>query len=352
MKLFTLGPVQMYPYTLEKSAEQIPYFRTPEFSEVVLENEKMIKEIAYAQEGSKTVFLTASGTGAMEATIMNCLGRDDSVLVIDGGSFGHRFAQLCERHEIPHQVLKLPFGEALTREHLKEYEDTPFTALLVNIHETSTGQLYPMELLSDFCVKKNMLFIVDAISSFLADPFYFSKYSVDVVIFSSQKALALAPGLSIVLLSERIYEQRVKKKKCVSMYFDFDSHIENGKRGQTPFTPAVGVLLQLNDRLKHIVNQGIEDCVHFAAELAGDFRRKIEGLSVELPSYPLSNACTPLVFPDNNAKKVYENLKYNYGLVLTPNGGELADKVLRVGHLGCHTLEENDVLVKALKEVL
>lgn len=353
MKLFTLGPVEMYPYTLEKSAEQIPYFRTPEFSKVVLESEQYLKELAFAEDDARVVFLTTSGTGAMEASIINCLTPSDKALVIDGGSFGHRFAEMCKLHNIPYEVIKLEQGEALTADHFKPYDDCGITAVLVNIDETSTGQLYPIDVISDFCRRNgNAFLIVDAISSFLVDEYKMAEYGIDVTIMSSQKALALAPGLSAVILSRRALDERVAVIESGNMYMDFKDHLKNGDRGQTPFTPAVGVILQLHQRLMKIREYGIDNVIADAGNLAKDFRERVKELPVSVPDYPLSNACTPLVFETESAYSVYEKIKNEYDMVLTPNGGELKDRIVRVGHLGNHTIEDNTELIEALKAVL
>ena len=146
---------------------------------------------------------------------MNCLDKDDRVLVIDGGSFGHRFVELCRLHQIPCEVLELKFGDALTAERLQAYDGKGFTALLVNIHETSTGQLYDGKMLSEFCRKNNMYFIVDAISSFLADPISVREWGIDVLILSSQKGLALPPGLSAIVLSGRMMKRTETASRCL-----------------------------------------------------------------------------------------------------------------------------------------
>lgn len=351
-KLFTLGPVEMYPYTLRKASEQIPYFRTPEFSKIVLETETLLKNIANAKSDDKVVFLTSSGTGAMEATVMNCLSQDDYVLVIDGGTFGHRFVELCELHNIKHEILKVPYGKAFSAEWLEKYEMRGFTTLLVNIDETSTAQLYPIKILSDFCQRNRMYLIVDAISSFLVDPFDFSTSKIDAAIFSSQKAFALAPGLSMVILSKRLYEERVEHINSHMMYFDFKGHIKDGLRGQTPFTPAVATILQLHQRLLKIQEEGVLQVIAHASHIAQDFRERMRLLPVSIPQYPLSNACTPLVFDNGKAYQVYETLKRDYSLIITPNGGDLAQNVVRVGHMGNHTVEDNILLVEKIQEVL
>ncbi len=352
MKLFTLGPVEMYDRTFEIAKKQVPYFRTPEFSEVVLECERLLKKLAGAREDDKVVFLTCSGTGAMEATVLNCFGENDKLLVIDGGSFGHRFAQICEIHGVEHDVIKVPYGKALTREQVWEHDGKGYTGLLVNIDETSTGQLYDINMLSEFCKRNGMLFVVDAISSFLADPIDMKAHGIDALIFSSQKSLALAPGLSIVILSGRMYTERVEGKKAKTMYFDFNSHIENGKRGQTPFTPAVRLIYELQDMLRYVDEMGLEAKLAHMKKVAEDFRSRLDGTGLTLPDYPLSNAVTPLYFPDGNAYEVYETLKKEYDVFVTPNGGDLAKTVIRVGHLGNHTVEDNIMLIELFKKVL
>ena len=353
MKLFTLGPVEMFPETLEVSSKQIPYFRTPEFSQIVLECEEMLKEFAGIDKDGRAVFLTCSGTGAMEAAVINCFTEEDRVLVVDGGGFGHRFVELCELHHIPHEAVKLGYDEALTDEHLRAYDGQGFTGFLVNIDETSTGQLYPIDVISDFCSRNGATLIVDAISSFLVDPYNAAEYGIDATIMSSQKALALAPGLSVVLLSSRIIKERVERIDSGCMYLDFKDHLINGVRGQTPFTPAVGIVYQLHERLCSVRERGLENVLADVDLVVKDFRRRATQLSgISLPDYPVSNACTPLIFDNGRAFEVYEALKNEYGLVVTPSGGDLKGRIIRVGHLGNHTIEDNVQLVEAMKEVL
>ena len=212
MKLFTLGPVEMFEETMKIGGQQVPYFRNQEFSDIVLRSSQNIKRLLGADDNSQAIFLTGSGTAAMEATVINCFTEADRLLVIDGGGFGHRFVELCELHKIPYVAVKVQENQTLTRQMIEEAaQGQKFTGLLVNIHESSTGQLYDIEMLSDYCKENGLFFVVDAISSFLADPYDVKKYGVDVTILSSQKALSLAPGLSIVVLSDRILKERVEK---------------------------------------------------------------------------------------------------------------------------------------------
>ena len=352
MKLFTVGPVEMYPETLSISGLQVPYFRTDDFSDMMIESEGLIKKILYTGCSSKVVFLTASGTGAMESAVVNFFNEDDKLLIVSGGGFGERFEQICSLHGISYDSVKIQFGEILTEQSLRPYLNNDYSGMLVNIDETSTGQLYDIHLLSDFCKKKGMYLVVDAISSFLADTMRMDEFGVDAVILSSQKALALSPGLSMVVMNSRIYEERVLKIPSKIFYLDFKRHIENQKRGQTPFTPCVGILLELNSMLHMIDEMGVENKIKATKDLCTYFRSLATEAGLCIPSYPLSNAVTPILFKDGSAKKVYDDLKSKYGFIVTPSGGDLKDIMLRVGHMGNIGKEDYDNLVDALKEVI
>lgn len=352
MKLFTVGPVQMHPGTLKISGKQLPYFRTDDFSKITLDSERLLKKFAKADDKCRVVFLTSSGTGAMEATVINCLDSRDKVLIINGGSFGSRFCQICKIHKIPYDSIDLSFGEKLTESTLKQYDGLGYTALLVNIDETSTGQFYDPVMLSDFCKKNNMLFIVDAISSFLADDLRFTKMEMDAMIISSQKALSLSPGLSMVILSKRMIDERISRIDSGSLYFDFKDHLKNGERGQTPFTPAVGILLELNGMLHEIDKIGIDESIKMTKHRADYFRSIIKDLPINIPNYPLSNAVTPIIIENGNAYDIHLKLMNDHDIVVTPNGGELKNKVLRISHLGNLNEEDYRDLVEKMKPLL
>lgn len=347
---FTVGPVEMSEATKEIGHQSIPYFRTTEFSYIMKENEQYMKTLVHAQEDARTLFLTASGTGAMEASVMNVLSSEDHALVVNGGSFGGRFVELCKLHKIPYTEVKLSCGESLIRSHL-EHCKADFTALLINMHETSTGVLYDMEMVSEFCKEHNLILIVDAISAFLADSIEMKKWRADVIITGSQKALACPPGVSIMVLSKRGVE-RVSAHAVDSLYFDLKKALWDGERGQTPFTPAVGILLQIHARLKEIVeNGGASGEIQRVHKLAMDFREKIKAFPFLPVTNSMSNAITSLKTTNCSAYEIFETLKNEYGIWVCPNGGELASKIFRVGHIGSLMVEDNDVLIEALTDM-
>lgn len=348
---FTVGPVQSGDAVCAIGAQQVPYFRTPEFSAVMLENERLMLEFAKAPEGSRVAFLTGSGTAGMETVVMNLLTPQDRVLVVNGGGFGQRFVDMLELHGIPHTQIKLEYGRSLKPEQLMPYEDKGYTAFLVNVHETSTGVHYDLSLIGDFCRRNKMFLAVDAISSFLADELNMEAVGVGVMITGSQKALACPPGVSVLVLAPTALA-RLARTPVKCMYLDLKSALKNGERGQTPYTPAVGTLLQINCRLREIRNNGgVEHETAQIAALAADFRAKINGLPLEICSDSLSNAVTPLRPLRASAYDVFTRLKDEYEIWVCPNGGELRDTVFRVGHIGALTPADNTTLVNALKDL-
>ena len=348
---FTVGPVMASDEVRALGGEQVPYFRTEEFSAIMKENEQLILRFSKAPENSKAVFMTNSSTGSMEAVVMNCLTTADKVLVIDGGSFGHRFVELCEIHEIPHEVLKLNYGQKLTRDILYKYDGQSFTGLLVNIDETSTGVFYDPEMIGEFCRKNNIFYICDCVSAFLADPFDMTRCGADVMITGSQKVLACPPGISIIVLGPQAVE-RVKNAKIKSMYFNLADMLKNMERGQTPFTPAVQILIQINARLKEIEAAGGADAeVKRVSEQAGDFRDKIKGMPFEFVSESPANGVTSVHPLTADAYEIFLELKNHYNIWICPNGGDLKSTVFRVGHIGFLSHEDNTTLINALKDM-
>lgn len=350
---FTVGPVQSSDAVRAVGAEQVPYFRTAEFSATMLENEALVKKFAKASADSRVVFMTCSGSGGMETAIMNCLSKKDKALVVNGGSFGERFVELLTLHEIPFTEIKVEHGKALTSEHLGPYEGQGYTAFLLQKHETSTGVHFDIDLVSEFCRRNGLFLIVDTISTFLCDPFDMERLGAGVMITGSQKALACPPGIAVMVLAPDALK-RIEENKCCCQYFDLKLALKNQERGQTPWTPAVGVLLQINVRLKEIEANGGEDAeIARCASLAKYFRDKIieYKLPFEIISESLSNAVTPLHPTTASAFEIFLKLKDEYGIWICPNGGSMKDTVFRVGHIGYLTTEDYDKLIAAFVDL-
>lgn len=351
MKLFTVGPVQMQKDILDIGIQQIPYFRTEEFSDILFEIDRMLKTLLQSDNGN--LLISSSGTGAMEAAITNLFNSQDKLLIVNGGSFGQRFVEICQKYNFNYHEIKLSFGEKLTDQHLIEYLHQNFSGFLINHHETSTGVLYDLKLVSDFCKNNNITLVVDAISSFLSDLGKLDNLSTDILIFSSHKALSLMPGLSIINFSEKA-KMLISQNESKTYYFDLQKAIQNSLRGQTPFTPSISIIYQLHRRLELLIQRGgLEVELNKVTKIAEYFRKSIADLPVYIPHYNLSNCLTPIMFKSNSvdAYNIFEILRNEYELVVNPCGGELKNKMLRIGHIGNLTISDIDLLLDALRDL-
>ena len=343
--IFTPGPVKMSQKILDIGAKQTPYFRNRAFSEVLLECESMLLELVNAPKESRVIFLTASGTAGMESVVYNLLSSKDKALVINGGGFGQRFVDLCNSYKIDHINFKVANSNLEDIEYLIPSPEA--NTLIVNAHETSVGLLYDLDALGEFVKKNNIFFIVDAISMLITDPLDMEAQNIDVLIASSQKGLALPPGLSMVILSPRAIE---RLNSVDSLYFNFKNYLKDGLRGQTPYTPAVTIILQLQARLKQIIRDGgIKSSISRAKEVATHFRREIKRLPLAFYSNYMPNAMTTLTPTDSkSAFDIVRELEERYRVVVCPNGGSLKDKIFRVSHMGDMDIAYIDVLIDAM----
>lgn len=348
---FAVGPVMTDPEILNIGGQPSPYFRNQEFSDIMLENERLVLEFLHAPQNSRCIFLTTSGTGAMESCVINLLKDDDKVLVVNGGSFGHRFVELCSLHKKNYTEISCEFGKTLKPEQLLSYAGKGYTALLVNMGETSSGVLYDMEMISSFCKQEGIALIVDAVSSFMADRIDMEEFGAIAVLTGSQKALGLHPGVAFVALSpEGLHRVEQVPEKC--MYLSMRQALKNGERGQTPFTPAIQVLLEMNLRLRQIKEKGgITFENEVIAKRAKTFREFIKQLPFEFVADKQSNAVTSLRPLNVGAKSIIETMKKDYNIWVCPNGGDIADRVFRVGHIGYITEANMKALMNAFDDM-
>jgi aspartate aminotransferase-like enzyme len=342
--IFTPGPTPMSKETLLLGKKQVPYFRNKYFSNIVLESKRLLLKLANAPKNSEVIFLTASGSGAMEATVINLFDSNDNVMVINSGGFGERFVKICEIHKIPHKNIKIKHNQKIDFKNLKTIKADGF---LINAHETTTGRFFDMKKIGKFCKKNNLLNIVDAISCFTTDKIDMKKHHIDALIISSNKGLALPPGLAMVILSPKALA-RIKNSN--TLYFNFKDYIDNIQRGQTPFTPAISVMIQLHAKLKHLDKIGIKKQIRKAKKLSKYFRKKISVLGYEFYTKNMPNAMTALKVPKNqDALKIIDDFEKKYNIILTPSGGKLKHKLIRVSHLGEMDKKYIDILIKRLK---
>ena len=178
-----------------------------------------------------------------------------------------------------------------------------------------------------------------------------ARQGIDALLFSSQKALGLPPGRSFVILSERA-AARARAARPRSYYLDFRRYLDDGARGQTPFTPAIGIVRQLEGRLRDILERGVDSVTDSIRALAEDFRGRLDGLPLRIFSESPSNAVTALEPLGGLAPEYFVRRLQEHGCTVCPNGGPLGRRIFRVGHLGDLKPEDNAMLAAAMRAVV
>jgi aspartate aminotransferase-like enzyme len=287
----------------------------------------------------------------MEAAALNFLTSADNVIVVNGGTFGQRWCDLCSIHAIPYHEIKLEAGEDLNLNQLgKICSREKYTAFLINAHETSTGQLYDVQAIGRIVRDFGLLYIVDAISTICADPFQMDDWDVDVAILSSQKAIALPPGLSFVAMGPKALT-RLQDNTAKTLYLNLPDYLANQQRGQLPYTPAIGLLLQLHQRLLDIQQRTLPEIVATHAQRAADFREAIIDLPFSALPSRQSNAMTALVCEGMDAVTVVHCLQSHHAIEVAPSGGALKHKLIRISHMGAQNSSDSDSIIAALTNV-
>ena len=340
----------VFPGNIDESimaigSQPFMYMRTEEFSQINKESERILLDLIHCSEG-RTIIYTGSGTGAMSAVVENYVTTKKKAFVIDGGSFGHRWFQLCQYYGVDAFDYKVPFAKDIDYEDLERYvaEIRP-DVFLCQHHETSSGQLFDLKEISRICHKYGVSLVVDVISTFLAEELNMDELDLDICITSTQKGLNIPPGLSILFFSKKLKDYPFNHK---GYYWDFDDNFSNLKRGQTPFSPATILYLQLNARLKQLKAEGGEAVsiakVRQRAIVFRDLCRKY-GWEVlaETPSFAITGFQTK----DNEQRRVFKGLKDNYDTFIMPGS---VPGFYRVSHMGLQSRSDLEELAARISE--
>ncbi|MEM9585185.1 MAG: aminotransferase class V-fold PLP-dependent enzyme [Pseudomonadota bacterium] len=354
---FTPGPVQMTSDVLHAGQVQTPYFRNAAFSNLVLDCEKLLLDLTKAPKGSRMLLLSASGTGGLDAAVSNFCRSDAPTLVLNSHGFGQRLVDIVYTYDFPlieHDQQHLKGFTSSDRLKVSANSE-PLGATLANAHDTIFGSVNDVATFHQKAAGDNAecLHIVDAISSFMCDPIDMTGQNIDVLVLASQKALGLPPGLAILVISPKaVAFLESDKAKPRSYYFDLRNYLKDAARGQTPFTPPVGIVLQLHVKLMDMAQDGIDAIVADKSEMATHFRHALADakLPFQVLAEPASNAVTALKCTDQriHAEEMIRAIERDHRLFLTPSGGALKEDTLRISHMGRQTKADLDHLVKVL----
>lgn len=351
--LLTPGPTPLPPEVREAMAKPIIHHRTPQFQAILKEASEGLK---YVFQTKDDVFiLSASGTGAMEAAVVNLLSAGDTVITVQGGKFGERWTELCQSYGIKAEVIDVEWGKAVSPLEIeKRLKANPnIKAVFTTLCETSTGVTNDIEAIGKVVKNSSAVLVVDAISGLGAIPLLTDAWSVDVVVSGSQKGLMLPPGLAFISLSQKAWE-KVNAAKCPRYYFDLKVAKKALEKDDTPFTTAVSLVVALRESLKMMQQDGIENVFRRHKKMADATRMAMKALGLELfaPS-AASDVVTAVKVPAGlDGEKLVKAMRDNYGVTIAGGQAELKGKVFRIAHMGY--IEEFDIIVglSCLEKVL
>ena len=321
------------------------YMRTEEFSQINKESERILLDLIHCSEG-RTIIYTGSGTGAMSAVVENYVTTKTKAFVVDGGSFGHRWFQLCQYYGVDAFDYKVPFAKDIDYEDLEQSvaEIRP-DVFLCQHHETSSGQLFDLKEISRICHKYGVSLVVDVISTFLAEELNMDELDLDICVTSTQKGLNIPPGLSILFFNKKLKEYPFNHK---GYYWDFEDNFSNLKRGQTPFSPATILYLQLNARLKQLKAEGGEaGNLAKVRQRAIAFRDLCRKYGWEVLAETPSFAITGFQTKDNEQRRIFKGLKDNYDTFIMPGS---VPGFYRVSHMGLQSRDDLEKLAARISE--
>ena len=337
------GPTGLPPSVREAGARQMINHRGPEFAALL---ERILSGMKpYFGTSSDIAIITTAGTGGLEAAIVNTLSPGDRVLGISIGSFGDRFAKIAGAYGADVTRIDVEWGKAADPAALREElgRDAAYRAVLLTHNETSTGVMNPIPELAAVVreLAPEALILVDSVSGLGAVPFQMDAWGVDVVVTGSQKAWMAAPGLAMIAASPRAWTA-METATMPRVYLDLRAHRDSHAAGQTPWTPALAVLYQVDEGIRLMTAEGADGVFARHEACAAATRAGLQALGFELfaDQRHASRTVTAAIVPDDLDWKAFNSELKRRGLVLAGGQGKLVGKIFRVGHLGSVTLEE------------
>lgn len=348
------GPTMIPPDVRAALAAPPVGHRSRQFTEMIEEITGGLKKV-FQTEGDVFVF-TATGTGAMEASLVNTLSPGDRVVVVSNGVFGERFASMAEALGLEAERVRFTPGEAATPGVVEEYlgQHPGAKAVLVTHNETSTGVTNDVAAIAEVARRHGALTIVDAVSGLAAIDLRTDAWGLDVVISGSQKAFMLPPGLSFVSVGQRAWEMH-GSARLPRFYWDFSRMKQSLEKGQTPWTPNVCLFNGLRAALRRILEEGLESVFQRHARVAQLVRTKMKAMGLELfaDEEHASNSVTAVKAPEGvDVREMLRYIQDRYGILLAGGQGELRGKIFRIAHVGCVSEREVFAAVGAIEDYL
>lgn len=348
------GPTPCPPEVLQVMARQMINHRGGEFQKILNDVTDKLKQIF--KTNNDVFLLTGSGTGGLEAAVVNTLSPGDKALSVSIGVFGDRFAAIAREFGAEVISYSVEWGKAAEADIVRQYlTDNPeIKAVLVTHNETSTGVTNDLASISSAVKEYNKLLLVDAISSMGSIDLPVDDWHCDVMVTGSQKGWMVPPGLAMVSVSQEAWQAHANAK-MPRFYWDFSQAKRYFERGQTPWTPAVSVVFALSVALDMMLKEGLPNIIARHKRVGHAARQGIKslGLSLFADESHASNTVTAVAGSNGlDISEMQHILREEHHIVLAGGQQKLDGKIFRIGHLGWVTEEDIEKVISALKVVL
>jgi aspartate aminotransferase-like enzyme len=332
--LLSPGPTPIPDEVLAVAAQPIIHHRTPEFSEIFMQVSEGLKYVFQTKED--VFILTSSGSGAMEAAIVNTLSPGDTVISINGGKFGERWGAICRAYGVNVREIVLEWGVDFSPEQLAaELKAHPgVKAVFSTLSETSSGAIYDIKGYGEVVSRTEAILVVDGISGIGATACPMDEWKVDILVSGSQKSFMIPPGLAYIAFSPKAWK-RVETAKLPRFYFDAKKAKKNLEKKTTPWTPGISLIIQQKKALDIIRAQGLEGLLEHHRVLGEATRAGAQALGLELLAKNPGNILTAFMVPAGiDGSQLVKTMQGKYKAYIAgaqdPNKG----KFFRIAHLG------------------
>ena len=332
------GPTTVHPRVLSAMSQAVVNHRSAKYGAILTETTELMSKVF--QTPNKSYLLTGSGTAAMEAGVANTVAPGEKILNVVGGKFGERLYKISQTHGIEAKELAVEWGTAVDPKAIAEAldEDEDIKAVTVIHNETSTGVAAPIEEIGKVMKNYDALYIVDTVSSLAGDEVNVEKFGIDVCFTGSQKCLAAPPGMAAITLSDDAWAA-VDKVETNTFYLDLKAARKSGDKvpPETPYTPSVSLTYAMNEALKMVMEEGLENRVarHHKAAKASVEAVKALGLELFADEAVSSATVTAVKMPEGITDADFRGTtRDKYGVELAGGQDHLKGNIFRIGHMG------------------
>ena len=332
--LLSPGPTPVPENVLAAAAEPIIHHRTPEFSKIFMDTTEGLKLVFGTKED--VFILTSSGTGAMEAAVVNTLSPGDKVLTINAGKFGERWGNICKAYGVAYKEIVVEWGKDYTKEQLEAAlrANPGVKAVFCQISETSTGAIFDIRGFGEVVAKTEAILVVDGISGTGATPCPMDEWNIDIMVSGCQKSFMIPPGLAYIAFSPKAWKL-VETAKCPKFYFDARKAKKNLLDKTTPWTPAISLVIQQKKALDIIVGMGLEKLFAHHRILGDATRAGVKALGLELLAERPGNILTAVKTPAGiEGGKIVKTMQTKYMAYIAGAQDPMKGKFFRIAHLG------------------